>query len=818
MNLTPDSPELTAYVLGELPPHQRAEVEAALQASPALAAEVEALRQTAHHLASALDASEAVPALDAARRSEILAAAERRVASPASSPATDAAPGREVLPDGPGWMERLRTSSADWLRAWWPVAGAVAASAAVAVWITTRDGRDATTVAFQDLRYQRLPVTPNHAAALKSVTNPPPATPAMADSKKTALAAAKGSAALDSLSFAAPPPAPIRPREPHQSEARVNRKMDLAKAKPASEAPAPPRAPVSEPRLAQRYGLRPAADPSSTAAPTPAPLPSPSPTGARGGQSFSGGLAMAPSQPASADALGRAERGERREEGLVRMESRGYDRALVEPTGEGYAAIVENDFRPVAAAPLSTFGLDVDTASYANVRRFLREGTLPPRDAVRVEEMINYFRYPYPEPRSEHPVSVSVEVAESPWREGCKLVRVGIQARTLERATRPPANLVFLVDVSGSMAPENKLPLVKRALRLLLDRLGPRDRVALVTYAAGSQVLAEPTPVDAAGKAALTRVIDRLQAGNGTHGSAGIQAAYALAARNLNPENVNRVLLCTDGDFNIGATRHDELLDLITEQARTGVFLTVLGYGMGNYQDATMELLADKGNGQYAYIDSFQEARKVLGEELESTLVTVAKDVKAQVEFNPARARSYRLVGYENRALRDRDFADDTKDGGELGAGHQVTVLYEVEPVAGSVAGAGPLRYQAAPGEEEAVRRRLKRGHEDELLVVKLRYQQPDGTTSRLLEVPVKDADRTLAEASPDTQFAAAVASQAMLLRGSAHLGAMRWEDVLRLAERGVGPDREGYRSEFVDLVRRAAQLAPQRPGRPGPR
>ncbi|MFM8419553.1 MAG: von Willebrand factor type A domain-containing protein [Verrucomicrobiota bacterium] len=833
MNLTPDSPELTAYVPGELPPHQRAEVDAALQASPALAAEVEALRQTAHDLASALTMPEAVPALDPARRSEILAAAERRVASPALAAATHPAPDRKVLPDGPGWMERLHASAAQWLRTWWPVAGAMAASAAVAVWITTRDGRDATTVAFQDLRYQRLPVTPANAAARKAVTNPPPATPALADSKKSALAADKGSAALDSLSLAAPPPAPVRPREPYQSEARVNRKLDIAKAKPSSEAPAPPPASVSEPRLAHRYGIRPAVAPSSTAAPTPAPLPSPSPTGARGalalrpteasksaagGQSFSGGLAMAPSQPAAADALGRAERGERREQSLVRGEFLGYDRAPVDPTGEGYAAIIENEFRPVVAAPLSTFGLDVDTASYANVRRFLREGTLPPRDAVRVEEMINYFRYPYPEPRSEHPVSVSVEVAESPWREGCKLVRVGIQARSVERATRPPANLVFLVDVSGSMAPENKLPLVKRSLRLLLDRLGPRDRVALVTYAAGSQVLADPTPVDAAGKAALTRVIDRLQAGNGTHGSAGIQAAYALAARNLNPENINRVLLCTDGDFNIGATRHDELLDLITEQARTGVFLTVLGYGMGNYQDATMELLADKGNGQYAYIDSFQEARKVLGEELESTLVTVAKDVKAQVEFNPARARSYRLVGYENRALRDRDFADDTKDGGELGAGHQVTVLYEVEPVAGSVARAGPLRYQAAPGEEEAVRRRLKRGHEDELLVVKLRYKQPDGTTSRLLEVPVKDGDLALAEASLDTQFAAAVASQAMLLRGSAHLGTMRWEDVLRLAERGVGPDREGYRSEFVDLVRRAAQLAPQRPGRPGAR
>jgi len=485
MNLTPDSPELTAYVLGELPPAQRAEVEAALQATPALAAEVEALRQTAHHLASALAMPEPVPVLDPARRSEILAAAERRVASPAPSTATGPAPDREVLPVGPGWMERWHASAAQWLRTWWPVAGAIAASAAVAVWITTRDGRDATTVAFQDLRYQRLPVTPANAATRKAVTNPPPATPASADSKKTALAADKGSAAMDSLALAATPPAPVRPRELYESEARVNRKVELAKAKPSSEAPAPPPASPPEPRLAHRYGLRPAVAPSSAAAPTPAPLPSPSPTGARGalalrpleasksaagGQPFSGGLAgMAPGQPADASGFGRAELRQSLERSELRGEVPGYDRAPVEPTGEGYAAIDENEFRPVAAAPLSTFGLDVDTASYANVRRFLREGALPPRDAVRVEEMINYFRYPYPEPRSEHPVSVSVEVAESPWREGCKLVRVGIQARSVERATRPPANLVFLVDVSGSMAPENKLPLVKRSLRLLLD-------------------------------------------------------------------------------------------------------------------------------------------------------------------------------------------------------------------------------------------------------------------------------------------------------------------------------------------------------------
>ena len=477
-----------------------------------------------------------------------------------------------------------------------------------------------------------------------------------------------------------------------------------------------------------------------------------------------------------------------------------------QPSGEGYDAFADNDFKAVASAPLSTFSLDVDTASYANARRFLREGFLPPRDAVRLEELINYFRYDYPQPQGEHPFLASIEVAESPWKDGHKLVRLGLQARAVDRRERPAANLVFLVDVSGSMAPENKLPLVKRSLRLLLDRLTERDRVALVTYAAGSQVVAESTPVNAAGKAKLLAKIEALRAGSGTHGSAGIQSAYALAAKHFNAEQVNRVILCSDGDFNVGITDRGQLLDFITERAKTGVFLSVLGYGLGNYQDATMELLADKGNGNYAYVDSFTEARKVLSEQLEGTLVTVAKDVKVQVEFNPARVKSYRLLGYENRALRDRDFNDDTKDAGEVGAGHQITVLYELEPAGPNLTGVDALRYQAKP-EEAELKKRLKSGHGDELLNLKLRYKLPDGETSRLVETPVKDGDREFMQASADFKFAAAVAGYGMLLRQSPHRGELTWEKISRLAEQGLGEDKEGYRAEFVDLIRRAQQL-----------
>ncbi len=803
MKITPDSPELTAYVLGELPPALVAEVEAAIAASPDLADEVASLERTARSMEAWLASPEAVPALDPDRRAHVLAAASARALAPGRAQANPFNQGPAAEPkDRPPGVWTLVSWA--WTRLRYPLAGLAVAAGVVACVLWVRPGRNEMQVASTGLRYQDAPVpVERRRAPLREVVqadakarrapdmpvpSPPPAPVAVPPSKPASVPVAPRAS---SAGQAVNGPVPTAPREKAKAESG---QRSLA-ATQAGSAPRP--GPDASPRLANRYGLAPR-EPDNFERQKPAT------SQGLAGLRDSGAVTTEEKLEERSLPMGYGE--------LAGGMGQAWDRAsgfFRGASGEGYAAVAENDFLRVANTPLSTFGLDVDTASYANVRRFLREGSLPPRDAVRVEEMVNYFRYAYPAPRGDAPVSVSVEVTSSPWREGYKLVRVGIHARPVDRGERPPANLVFLIDVSGSMAPENKLPLVKGSLRLLLDRLDARDRVALVTYAAGSDVLAEPTPVDAEGKARLLRRVEGLQAGNGTHGSAGIEAAYALAGRHLQPDRVNRVVLCTDGDFNIGKTSHDALLELITRSARSGVFLTVLGFGMGNYQDATMELLADKGNGQYAYIDSFREARKVLGEELEGTLVTVAKDVKAQVEFNPARARSYRLVGYENRALQDRDFHDDAKDGGELGAGHQVTILYEVEPVSAGRPGVGPMRYQGNAGAEEAeaVRPRLKPGHEDELLLVKIRYKQPDGDASRLLEVPVKDAERPLSEASADVRFAAAVASHAMLLRGSPHRGAVTWEAVLRMAQQGMGADPEGYRAEFVDLVRRSMQL-----------
>ena len=473
-----------------------------------------------------------------------------------------------------------------------------------------------------------------------------------------------------------------------------------------------------------------------------------------------------------------------------------------------FAPIQENPFQPVTTAPLSTFGMDVDTGSYSLLRRMLRENSLPPGDAVRLEELLNYFSYDYPQPTGDHPLGATVEVASCPWNDAHKLVRIGVKARDFANHERPRSNLVFLLDVSGSMSPETRLPLVKRAMRLLIDRLSPRDTVGIVTYAGEAKVALEPVGVSDEGRRQVVEVLDGLHAGSGTHGSVGIQNAYAMATNHFIAGGVNRVILCTDGDFNVGITDQEELLNLITARAKFGVFLSVLGFGMDNLKDSTLELLADRGNGNYAYIDSFAEARKVLVKQLDGTLVTVAKDAKIQVEFNPLRVFRYRLLGYEKRLLRDRDFNDDTKDAGEVGAGHSVTVLYEIEPAGGIGAGVDPLRYRTelAAGVES----RTRGGHADELMNLKIRYKQPDGQTSRRMEMPVKDSDRDLAKASVDFKFAASVAGYGMLLRQSPHAGTLNWEKVLRLAEQGQGNDIDGYRAEFIDLARRAQTLRGQ--------
>ncbi|HTK57059.1 MAG TPA: von Willebrand factor type A domain-containing protein, partial [Gemmatimonadales bacterium] len=403
---------------------------------------------------------------------------------------------------------------------------------------------------------------------------------------------------------------------------------------------------------------------------------------------------------------------------------------------EEYNHIRENGFLPVASSPLSTFSIDVDKASYANVRRFLDQGSLPPADAVRLEEMINYFSYDLPEPRGEHPFSITTDVGTAPWAPEHRLVRVAIQGKRLRGERIPPSNLVFLIDVSGSMSDENKLPLVKRSLRMLVDQLREEDKVTIVVYAGAAGLVLPCTP--GTERTRILNAIDNLSAGGSTAGGAGIQLAYRMARQNFVQEGNNRVILATDGDFNVGVSSEGELTRLIEEERRSGVFLTVLGFGTGNYADARMEALADKGNGNYFYVDNIMEGRKVFVEELQGTLFTIAKDVKIQVEFNPAEVAAYRLVGYENRALRNEDFNNDAIDAGELGAGHSVTALYEIIPVgsrgASNVPGVDPLRYQTPE-------RRII-GQRGELMTVKLRYQRPEGSPSRLIEQAVRDDDR----------------------------------------------------------------------------
>ncbi|PYR20849.1 MAG: hypothetical protein DMF98_23020, partial [Acidobacteria bacterium] len=462
---------------------------------------------------------------------------------------------------------------------------------------------------------------------------------------------------------------------------------------------------------------------------------------------------------------------------------------------EQYDEIVENQFIAVAADPLSTFSIDVDRASYSNMRRFImQDGQLPPRDAVRIEELVNYFPYDYAEPEGDDPLAIHTEVAPAPWKPQHQLVRIGLQARRINVENLPPSNFVFLLDVSGSMMPSNKLPLVKAAMRLLVNQLRAKDRVAMVVYAGSAGLVLPSTPGDQ--KSKILDAIERLEAGGSTAGGEGIRRAYDEAVANFIRGGNNRVILATDGDFNIGPSSDAEMVQLIEEKRRTGVFLTVLGVGEGNLQAAKMEKLADKGNGNYAYLDNLGEAQKVLVHELGGTLYTVAKDVKIQVEWNPARVRAYRLIGYENRLLRNEDFADDKKDAGEIGSGHSVTALYEVVPVGVNtdvtIRMPDSLRYQ-----RRNVQPTSAAG--PELLFVKVRYKRPDGDESRLLSQPV------LAEAgqtpSVDFQFQAAVAEFGLLLRNSDFRGKADLGHVIAAAREARGQDPDGYRAEFVKLA-----------------
>jgi len=472
---------------------------------------------------------------------------------------------------------------------------------------------------------------------------------------------------------------------------------------------------------------------------------------------------------------------------------------------ESYARIDENGWLSPAETPLSTFSIDVDRASYSNVRRFITRGERPPIDAVRIEEMVNYFTYDYPEARGEHPFTVSTELSRAPWNQHHRLVRVGIQGQTVDLDDLPPSNLVFLLDVSGSMQSPAKLPLLKRSLRLLVNELRAEDRVAVVVYAGAAGLVLESTP--GRQRERILAAIEELEAGGSTAGGAGLRLAYKVAAHNFIEDGNNRVILATDGDFNVGESSDAAMTRLIEERRDEGTFLTVLGFGTGNLKDSKMEAIADHGNGNYAYIDNLLEARKVLVTEMGGTLLTIAKDVKIQVEFNPERVQAYRLIGYENRLLADEDFNDDTKDAGELGAGHSVTALYEVVPHGVDFAsgpGVDPLRYQSPGSRDSGGQERLDSADSDELLFVKLRYKQPRGDRSRLIEHPVRDR---VSAPSADMRFASSVAAFGMILRGSEHGGDFTLGDVSRLARGAVGEDRLGYRSEFVHLVEQTREL-----------
>jgi Ca-activated chloride channel homolog len=470
------------------------------------------------------------------------------------------------------------------------------------------------------------------------------------------------------------------------------------------------------------------------------------------------------------------------------------------PDTASYAQIDEHKFRRVAEHPLSTFSVDVDTASYTNVRRFLNSGRLPPADAVRIEELINYFKFDYPAPRGDAPVSVTTEMAACPWNPEHRLALVGLRSTPVEQEGTPPRNLTFLLDVSGSMAPENRLPLVKTAMRMLVDTLRAEDRVAIVVYAGASGIALRPTQGDR--KHVINSAIAELNAGGSTNGAAGIQLAYELASESFVKGGINRVILATDGDFNVGITSQSALTRLIEEKRDRGIFLSVLGVGDNNLKDSTMEMLSDKGNGNYSYLDSIQEARRVLVSEAGSTLVTVAKDVKLQIEFNPRFVGAYRLIGYENRVLRKEDFNNDRKDAGEMGAGHVVTALYEIVPAGRPMPGDGvdPLKYQPQP----AAPAKPVSSNSTEVMNIKIRYKAPEGDTSRLLEFPVRE---TTPRMTANLGFAAAVAEFGMLLRRSDFRGSATWQQALTLARDHRGQDPDGYRAEFIRLADLAGAL-----------
>ncbi|MDP4094943.1 MAG: VWA domain-containing protein [Bacillota bacterium] len=462
---------------------------------------------------------------------------------------------------------------------------------------------------------------------------------------------------------------------------------------------------------------------------------------------------------------------------------------------EEYKSVAENNYYNPVDSPLSTFSIDVDTASYSNVRRFLSDGQLPPTDAVRIEELVNYFTYDYPQPTGNAPFSITTEVSKCPWNNEHYVALVGIQGKTMDLNKAPSSNLVFLLDVSGSMDEPNKLPLIKKSMDMLVDQLRDNDRISIVIYSGSAEIVLDSVPGDK--KAKIRKVIDSLQAGGSTAGGEGIQLAYNLAQKNFIKEGNNRVILCTDGDFNVGISSDEELSKLIESRRDQGIYLSVMGFGTGNYKDSKMETLADKGNGNYAYIDTLLEANKVMANQISGTLFTIAKDVKVQIEFNPTKVKEYRLIGYENRILNKEDFKDDSKDAGELGAGHTVTALYEIVPTtAGALPqGSDQLKYQKVDPKESS-----------EWMNVNLRYKLPDSDVSQTMTKAVT-AYEFSEKPSSNLGFSCAVAEFGLLLKSSEYKGNSSYKQVEDLARLYRGSDKDGYRGEFIQLVDMASNL-----------
>jgi Ca-activated chloride channel family protein len=781
MPFDPEDPRLTAYALGELEDAELVEFETLLADSP------EAQRFVAETCATA----------------RLLADSLRREASTSSG----------LTPEHHQTIERILESQASSplrspARRRWLTLGRLAQLAVVASIVAFV--LVLTVPAFQAARQRPR--------ELVLATEPPGVEP----TRDSGLVELSSSAGGDPAEAGA---APVDSRAPAQGP-------------PVAEsAPAPPRPPVGNLALSPQkpkkraaggagIGARAAEFPPQRA-PAAAPAPA-TPTLASAAAPRAYGYAVAPGQPGQTADRAEAEARRRglgvnnyamrlgekdakqeqaaRERQLLRDPKARSDRDQAKdeaPGNEAYARLVDNPFVLVSREQLSTFSVDVDTASYTNVRRFLNQGQRPPRDAVRIEELLNYFPYHDAPPTGDEPFSVHIEVARCPWNAVHRLARIALVGRPIAQNNRPPSNLVFLIDVSGSMDAPNKLPLVQAALRLLVENMGENDRVAIVVYAGASGLVLPST--SCVHQAEILSAIDQLHAGGSTNGGAGIQLAYDTATQHFIKGGTNRVILATDGDFNVGIQKDDELERLIEAKARSNVFLSVLGFGMGNLKDSKLERLADKGNGHYAYIDSLQEARKVLVEQMGATLVTIAKDVKIQVEFNPGHVGAYRLIGYENRMLRNEDFKNDAKDAGEIGAGHHVTALYELVPadVASKLAAAEPqpepLRFQ----QNQLVQKEAM----PEMLYVKLRYKRPDEDTSRPIGQGVVDQGLDYANASQDFKFAAAVAGFGMLLRESPDRGNLTYPALLELAEASKGTDSEGYRTEFIELVRKAAAL-----------